>query len=69
MNHCGVECDVEMMGHSCCCGPREGVVMAAGTAEGTLLLATIDPEECVLARERFSYIADRRPQLYKNIAN
>ena len=58
---------MEMMGHSCCCGPRAGVVMAAGTAEDTLLLATIDPEECMIARQKYSYIADRRPQLYNTI--
>ena len=68
VNHCGEECGVEMLGHTCCCGPCAPVVMAGPTMD-MLLLATIDPEECEIARARYNYLADRRPHLYKNIVN
>lgn len=68
VNHCGTESGVEMFGHSLCCGPASTLVMSGSFKEETLLLATIDVEECQRVRAHHSYLKNRRPELYKNVA-
>ncbi len=61
-NRVGVEGDLTYIGSSCVAGP-DGSITRAG-AEADLLFADIDTSVIATARERHSYLDDRRPELY-----
>ncbi len=49
-------------GHSVCCNPSGDAIAAAGEEE-SLLFATIDAD----FRPQWSYLADRKPAMYKDL--
>ncbi len=64
VNHAGAERDMTYCGLSCLASP-DGSELARAGAEATLLIAEIDPQ--MIARERavYSYLNERRPELYR----
>jgi predicted amidohydrolase len=66
-NRCGREGDLVYYGLSCVVGP-DGVDLArAGTGE-ELILADLDPSCLAASRRLNTYLADRRPELYGEVA-
>ena len=64
-NRCGQEGNLTYCGLSCIVGPDGKDRQRAGTDPG-LLLANIDKAEIVASRKINPYLADRRPEIYKN---
>lgn len=62
-NRCGVEGELRYCGRSRVVGPDGSVVVTAGRSE-TLLIADVNLDEFQLSRRAFSYLEDRRPELY-----
>ena len=62
-NRVGAEGELLYVGRSCVAGP-EGRVVVAGPADETLLFADVEPRVIDGARERHSYLDERRPALY-----
>ena len=63
-NRCGVEGDFEYVGESLVAAPDGHIVAAAGSSE-TLLVADLDIDKLQESRRTFSYLDDRRPNLYR----
>ena len=62
-NHCGQEGNLEYCGHSCIVGPDGVDLVRAGTGE-EIVAAEIDSAALELSRPDYTYLADRRPELY-----
>ena len=62
-NRVGAEGELLYVGRSCVAGP-EGRAVVAGPADESLLFADVDPAVIDAARERHSYLDERRPALY-----
>lgn len=62
-NLCGSEGDIVYGGLSCIAAP-DGVELARGGREETLILADLDRQQLDAARRAFPYLTDRRPNLY-----
>ena len=62
-NRVGTEGELHYVGRSCVAGP-EGRVVVAGPADEALLFADVEPGVIAAARERHSYLDERRPALY-----
>lgn len=62
-NRVGSEGDVEFCGRSCVIAP-DGAVLARGGELPALLFAELDPAQAARSRARFTYLADRRTDLY-----
>ena len=62
-NHCGQEGNLEYCGHSCVVGPDGVDLVRAGTGE-EIVAAEIDRAALDLSRPEYTYLADRRPELY-----
>lgn len=63
-NRVGRERELDFVGLSCVAGPDGAVVAMAGAAEERLL-AEIDPAAVAAQRQDFSYLDERRPELYR----
>jgi predicted amidohydrolase len=63
VNRCGQEQDLSYYGLSCITGPDGADLARAGTGE-ELILADLDPGRLAASRETYTYLRDRRPQLY-----
>lgn len=61
VNHCGGK----FSGMSCCCGPLGNTLVSAGTEEEGIFLAQIDTCIKGTSYDNYSYIAHRRPDLYR----
>lgn len=66
-NRCGREGNLEYCGASCVIAPDGGELARAGLAE-ELLVAEIDPGAYAASRGDNPYLADRRPELYRALA-
>ena len=64
-NRCGHEGNLTYCGLSCIVGPDGKDQVRAGTDHG-LFLANIDKADIFASRKINPYLADRRPELYKN---
>jgi predicted amidohydrolase len=62
-NHCGSESDIEYGGLSSIVGP-DGAFLELAERDEALPIATLDRARLATSRERFPYLADRRPALY-----
>lgn len=62
-NRCGSEGELDYVGLSTIAGP-DGTIMAQAGASECLLIADIDLKARERARRYFSYLDDRRPELY-----
>ncbi|MDX1431096.1 MAG: carbon-nitrogen hydrolase family protein [Gammaproteobacteria bacterium] len=65
-NRCGVEGEFRYLGKSLVAGP-DGAVVAEANASEALLIADVNVDEFTLSRRAFSYLEDRRPELYGDI--
>ena len=66
-NHCGAEADIAYIGHSCICGP-DGAVLAAAGDGPEMISAIIDKSHIAAVRAGESLLADRHPELYRNLS-
>lgn len=66
-NHCGREGDLTYIGRSCICGPDGAVLAAAGAGPATVS-ARLDHAHLAAVRARDPLLADRRPELYRDLA-
>lgn len=64
-NRCGSEGGFTYTGRSCLAGP-DGVVRARAGAGEELLVADVDPGFLRASRAENTYLADRRPELYRS---
>ncbi len=65
-NRCGQEDDIRYTGLSCICGPDGVDIARAGTSE-ELIVAELNLADRVRAKERFNYMNERRPGLYRGV--
>jgi predicted amidohydrolase len=63
-NRAGTDQDGEFGGHSAAVDPWGRVLVEAGSEPG-LFLATLNLEEVTHARQRFPFLDDRRPEVYR----
>lgn len=63
-NRVGREATLEYVGQSCVAGPDGTVVAMAGRDEETVLIADLDLAAIERAREQYSYLRERRPDIY-----
>jgi len=68
-NHVGQEGEWRMSGKSMVIDPRGRILVQAGGTEEQVILAEVDREEVVRARQRFPFFRDRRPDVYQAIAS
>jgi predicted amidohydrolase len=66
-NRCGREGELSYYGLSCVVGPDGADLARAGTDE-ELILADLDPSRLAASRRLNTYLADRRPELYGELA-
>ncbi len=66
-NRCGTEGELSYLGRSCVVGPDGRDVARAGAGE-ELILADLDPELLAASRGLNTYLADRRPAVYRGLA-
>jgi predicted amidohydrolase len=66
-NRCGREGDLHYCGQSCVVGPDGADLARAGRGE-ELILADLDLDHLAAARRETTYLADRRPELYRPLA-
>ena len=66
-DRCGSEGDLDYVGFSTVAGPDGRIIAQAGESE-SLLIADIDLSEIERVRSLFSYLDDRRPELYRHPA-
>lgn len=63
-NRAGRETTLEYVGQSCVAGPDGAVVAIADRDGETLLIADVDLSAIDRAREQYSYLRERRPDIY-----
>jgi predicted amidohydrolase len=63
-NRAGAGADGEFGGHSAVVDPWARVLVEGGSEPG-LMLTTIDLDEVARARRLFPFLADRRPEVYR----
>ena len=63
-NRVGIEGPRHHLGRSMGVDPRGSIVCEAGTEDAELLVAQIDLDDVVVARKKFPWWRDRRPDLY-----
>ncbi len=68
-NHVGQEGEWRMSGKSMVIDPRGRILVQASGTEEQVILAEVDREEVVRARQRFPFFRDRRPDVYQVIAS
>jgi len=68
-NHVGQEGEWRMSGKSMVIDPRGRILVQASGTEEQVILAEVDREEVVRARQRFPFFRDRRPDVYQAIAS
>ncbi|MEO1468485.1 MAG: nitrilase-related carbon-nitrogen hydrolase [Pseudomonadota bacterium] len=64
-NYAGREADLTYCGLSCIVGPTGEDLARAGRTGEAVITATLDPAATAAARARITYLADRRPALYR----
>jgi predicted amidohydrolase len=67
-NHVGIERELSYIGLSAIVGPDGRDIVRAGGHDETLLVAEIDPGAYETSRRLNTYLADRRPALYRAVA-
>jgi len=67
-NHIGSERDLDYIGLSGIAGPDGRDIARAGARNETLLFAEVDPAHYADSRAHNTYLRDRRPELYQDIA-
>lgn len=67
VNRCGSERDTHYVGLSSIYGPN-GDLLSRGDHGPALLSADVDPQAIPAARRDFNYLAQRRPELYAELA-
>lgn len=65
-NYCGHEGDIHYCGHSSVAAPN-GVQIALAQNEEMLIVATLDSQQLLDAKDGNFYLADRRPELYSEL--
>ena len=65
-NYCGHEGDIHYCGHSSIAAPN-GVQIAMAQSEEMLIVATLDSQQLLDAKDGNFYLADRRPELYSEL--
>lgn len=66
-NRCGSEGELTYLGRSCIVGPDGRDLARAGEGE-ELILADLDPDLLAASRKLNTYLADRRPDVYRGLA-
>lgn len=66
VNRCGTEGDFSFAGLSCLAAP-DGTVRARAGAGEDLIVADVDPALLKASRAENTYLADRRPELYRSL--
>jgi len=67
-NRIGSEGDQRFYGHSFICDERGDILAEFGAAETGVITATVDLEQARRHRAAFGFFRDRRPDLYKRLA-
>jgi N-carbamoylputrescine amidase len=67
-NRIGTEGDQRFYGHSFICDERGDILAEFGATETGVITATVDLEQARRHRAAFGFFRDRRPELYKRLA-
>ena len=68
VNRIGEEEEQKFYGASFCTNPYGEVICDSGETANSIIFAEIDPNECREVRKNLSFLSDRRPELYQDLA-